>query len=343
MFGISVIVLETCPFLQDMSREVFAASQGDMMVLSSAIANLEVGAMTNMAVHTSGSCQLAEAIAKQVPGVGLFTTSIKGLSLVRVDSPSAARAPVVYEPCLYVVAQGAKHAFLGEELYRYDAMNFLVLSVDLPLECEVVEATEQHPYLAIKLDVDTDLLSSLVLEMADLKPAASSANERGIFVSPMDQCLNDSLLRLIESLNDKAKTRVLSPMVVKEILFHVLQGPQGGQLLEFAKQDRNHYRVAQSIRFIRQHYASPLEVNELASAAGMSDSSYHHYFKAITNASPLQYIKTMRLHEAKKKITVNSLGVSDAAFQVGYGSPSQFSREYKRMFGRAPSQERLNS
>lgn len=294
---------------------------------------------------------LAKAIMSHTIQPGLFTTAIPELSLVRMDTLSKALSPVVYEPCIYIVAQGSKQAYLADELYIYDALNFLVLSVHLPLQCKVTQASEERPYLALKLDVNNSVLSELVMTLQSSNSADAllesndesseqrndSKTDRGIFVSPMGSELQSCLIRLIASLDDQASIEIIAPMLIKEILFYVLRGQQGPQLREFVSQDRNAFRISSCTNYIQQNYTSAIDVNQLAAIAGMSVSSFHHYFKEVTNASPLQYIKSIRLHAAKKKIVLNSLSVSDAAFQVGYTSPSQFSREYKRFFGRAPS------
>lgn len=298
---------------------------------------------------------LAKAIIQYTSAPGIYPTSIPELTLVRMDSVSTALSPVIYEPCIYIVAQGSKQAHLGDELYVYDALNFLVLSVHLPLQCAVTQASQEQPYLALKLDVNSGVLAELVLALqssnknspvskvdhAAGKIDAASKTERGIFVSAMDDDLQSCVLRLLNSLQDKARAEIVAPLLIKEILFYILQGEQGEQLQAFAAQDRNMFRIASCTSFIQQNFAQPLDVNQLAAIAGMSVSSFHHYFKVVTNVSPLQYIKSIRLHAAKKKIMVNSLNISDAAFQVGYASPSQFSREYKRFFGRAPSSDVL--
>lgn len=278
---------------------------------------------------------LAQYLTRALPEEGVYPTDVPGLSLIRLDSVTE-RRPIVYEPSLYIVAQGSKCAYLGDEKYVYDQLNYLVLSVPLPLQCMVTRASKDKPYLAMRIQLDADLLTELVIEMKS-KPHGQSL-DRGIFVSNMDNELLDSILRLVKMLNTDSAS-VLAPLAIKEALFHVLQGEQGDQLRAFAIRDRQHFQIATVLNYIQKNYASPMEVAELAEIASMSTSSFHQYFKAVTNASPVQYIKTIRLHEAKRKMLMDHLSASDAAYQVGYASPSQFSREYKRLFGESPAKD----
>lgn len=195
------------------------------------------------------------------------------------------------------------------------------------------------------------MLTELVIALAASSPAEAALEsvsdrsgqndalktDRGIFLSSMGAELQSCLVKLITSLEDQARTEIIAPMLIKEILFHVLRGQQGPQLREFVSQNRNAFRISSCTSYIQKSFTDAIDINQLADLAGMSVSSFHHHFKEVTNTSPLQYIKSIRLHAAKKKIELNNLSVSDAAFQVGYTSPSQFSREYKRFFGHTPS------
>lgn len=286
---------------------------------------------------------LAQAISHHTTAPGVFATAVPELSLMRMDGISSQRHSIVYEPCIYVVAQGRKQAYLNAECYTYDALNYLVLSVPLPLATEVTQASAEQPYLGLKLDINTRVLTELVQLMDGLSSNADNVIERGLFISAMDQDLQGCLLRLLSVLGDSAATAIVAPLIIREILFHVLRSEQGVKLRAFLQQDRNDYRIASAMSFIQQHYAQSIEVPQLAADAGMSSSSFHHYFKQVTDASPLQYLKSIRLHAAKQKIVLNSLAVADAAYQVGYASPSQFSREYRRFFGNAPSLDAANS
>ncbi|MBR9885631.1 MAG: AraC family transcriptional regulator, partial [Oceanospirillales bacterium] len=244
---------------------------------------------------------------------------------------------------IYIVAQGEKRAYLGEQVYQYDALNYLVLPVPMPLEAEVIDASCEKPYFALRLVLDLALLGELLLEMDMPSAAGNETSMRGIYVAPMDGDLEDVLQRLMRCLQEEGeeRSRVLGPLLIKEALYHLLRGPQGWQLHAFAQQHRHHHRIAQVLQLIQLSYEQTLEVSELADLANMSVSSLHHHFKAVTGLSPIQYIKTVRLHQARRLMLHDRKGISDAAFKVGYASPSQFSREYKRLFGLAPSEDRL--
>jgi len=286
--------------------------------------------------------EIKKRILALTPQAGVFNTKIENLSCVRADQTMDSPAPIVYEPCIYLVVQGQKIAYLGSEVYQYDSLNYLVLSVPLPLECQIIEASTQHPYLAVKIDINRQMLSELMqtYQTHQAPFRKEKISKRGVFVSKINSDISHTLFRILSYLNDPAASSVLAPLAIKELLFHILQGEQGDQLKAFAYRDKNNFRIAQTINFIQNNYASTIEVSELASKANMSPSSFHQYFKAITNSSPIQYIKTIRLHHARRKILFENHNASDAAYYVGYASPSQFSREYRRLFGLPPSEER---
>jgi AraC-like DNA-binding protein len=246
------------------------------------------------------------------------------------------RAPVVYNPCIYIVVQGKKTAYLGNEAYVYDALNYLVLSVPLPLECQIIEATKEQPYLAVRIDIDTLMLNELIQE-TDNRNYLKTENNRGIFATPLEDKIRSTLSRILSYLAKPSDAAVLGKLAMKELLFYVLQGEQGEQLKTFAYRDRHNFKIARVINFIQDHYAQTLEIAELADKANMSQSSFHQHFKAVTNSTPIQYIKTIRLHAARRNMLYDHQSASDAAYQVGYASPSQFSREYRRLFGITPS------
>ena len=258
---------------------------------------------------------------------------------MRSELINTTRQQVVYMPQVYIVAQGSKAAYLGEECYTYDALNYLVLSVPLPLQCKVTEASQDKPYLAIGIDIDITSLNQLILEMDLPAPDNKDTINRGIFVSSMKNELLDCLVRLVKLLDDEKSAKIVGPLVVKEVMYHILRSENGDQLRAFSYQDRHSFQIAKVINYIRENYAESLDIASLADIAAMSTSSFHHYFKEVARVSPIQYIKTMRLHEAKKKMLLENLSASDASFKVGYTSPSQFSREYKRLFGETPSKD----
>lgn len=291
-------------------------------------------------MHNPAVRNLADLISQWAPQEGRNHSSWPGLSFFRATRPST-RIPVVYESCIVVVAQGRKRAFLGEKVYTYDPQNYLVLSVPLPLESEIVEASPEEPYLSLSLQVDVTMVSDLLLEMAsgELPPAWRQPVQPGIFVSRMGEDLSGAVTRLLTALGHPLDRRILAPIAAREILYHVLSGEQGGLLRSVAMQDSRSHRIAQVLRFLNEHYGEPLEISTIARAAFMSPSTLHHTFKEVTSVSPLQYLKQIRLHQARMLMLNEGLSAGEAAHRVGYGSPSQFSREFKRLFGAAPTQE----
>lgn len=272
---------------------------------------------------------------------GVSDTRLAGVRLMRASGPRA-RGPVIYEPSIVIVGQGRKIGYLGDEVYHYDAYNYLVLSVPLPFECET-QATAQEPLLALSVGVDAVVLGELLLALNEAEPAqippARPAVPRGICSNPLTEDLLDAGLRLLECLCSPTDCRILGPHAVREIVYRVLQGQQGGTLRALAAQNGNFSQIAKSLKRIHTDYAASLDVETLAREVGMSVSAFHHNFKAVTSASPLRYLKTLRLHKARLLMLQEGVNASVAAGQVGYVSASQFSREFKRLFGNSPLEE----
>ncbi|TGD76216.1 AraC family transcriptional regulator [Mangrovimicrobium sediminis] len=286
------------------------------------------------------SAQCIDTLLRLLPQPAVDPSVYPGITLIRSDSTTPCTA-IIYQPVFYIVIQGQKMSLLAGETYRYDSGRFLASSVPLPMEGMVTRASAREPYLAIKLDVDSRVIMELLQELPELVPAQDAS--RGVCVCPVSKPLVEAVERLVASLADPQRRRVLTPMLVREILFYGLLSPQGAQLAAFVTRDRHHQRIARVIRHIQENFDQPLDVNALASVASMSQSGLHQHFKAVTNASPLQYIKAIRLHRAHQLVAGEHKSVSEAAWQVGYQSVSQFSREYKRLFGQPPSQARALS
>ena len=277
-----------------------------------------------------------------MPHDGVKESSISGLTLMRISKPSL-RQPVVYLPSIYLVLQGSKRAYIEDKNFNYDTFNYLVLTVALPIEAHVICASESKPYLALRLDINQAMVRELLLEMGSLKKSDTQEVQRGIFISATEEELVDNFLKLLilsdqNHVQAENNLRILVPMIKKEIIFRVLCGQQGDLLKAVAQGQRQQTGISAAIQFIQHHFNEPLEVQTLANAANMSISSFHQYFKEVTGLAPLQYIKSMRLHHAKRLLLQDGHNISNAAFQVGYSSASQFSREYKRFFNMSPSQ-----
>jgi AraC-like DNA-binding protein len=284
--------------------------------------------------------RLAELLDGLAVREGLTQTYVPGV-LVSRTSHRSARCPIIYEPMIYIIGQGRKIGHIGEEEYRYDADNYLVLSVPLPLECEW-EASAEEPLLAVKISVEPSLLVEMLMGLDDETSRANAAVPRGIYATPLTTELSDAVVRLLESLRSPIDSRVLGRQTVREIVYRVLRGEQGGALRAMATRNDQFMRIARVVQSIHADYAKSMSTEEMARLAGMSVSAFHHNFKAVTATSPLQYVKSVRLHRARLLMVQADHNASMAAAAVGYESTSQFGREFKRFFGASPGEEAAN-
>lgn len=278
--------------------------------------------------------ELAALIERFAPTDGAHATPVPRLKLVRLSQPSE---PVhgLHEPALCVIARGAKQVILGERIYRYDAARCLVVSLDLPVIGQVVEATPDEPYLCAKFELDPAAIGALMLEAAPLAERAV-ASASGMALSPMTPALLDAVVRLIGLLASPADIPVLAPLVEREILYRLLTGEQAARLRQIAVAESKLQQVNRAIGWIKRNYRRPFSIDIVAAEARMSPSALHQHFKAVTAMSPLQYQKQLRLQEARRLILSAAHDAASAGFEVGYESPSQFSREYSRLFGAPP-------
>jgi len=288
--------------------------------------------------------EMAALIERFTGRDGTHETAIAPLRLLR---RSTGLEPVygVQKPSLCLIAQGSKQVMLGDNLFVYDAARFLLLAVDLPVTGQVLEASPQMPYLSLCLDIDPAQISTLITE-ADLPSSPSPpVLGRGIAVGCIDALLHDAMMRLLRLLERPQHIGVMAPLVIREILFLLLAGEQGAALRRIAFADRETEGIVDTIARLKRDFAEPLRMDALARDAHMSLSVFHHHFKAMTALTPLQYQKRLRLQEARRLMLAQGLDAASAGFQVGYESPSQFSREYRRLFGDAPlrDRERLRS
>jgi AraC-like DNA-binding protein len=250
-------------------------------------------------------------------------------------SKNLPRMPVLYEPGIVIVGQGRKRGYLGDQVYTYDAHNYLVLSVPLPFECET-EAGADGPLLAVQIRVDLVVLAELLMKMDGTHRSGPQEMPQGIYSTALDGRLSETTVRLLECLRNPVEAKVLGPQIVREITYRVLCGEQGGALRAAAAYNSRFGQVNRALQRIHAEYARNLSVEELAETAGMSASAFHQNFKAVTSTSPLQYLKTIRLHKARMLMVSDGLRAGVAADRVGYESSSQFSREFKRLFGMSP-------
>ncbi|WP_234259913.1 AraC family transcriptional regulator [Halomonas sp. MCCC 1A11062] len=280
--------------------------------------------------------QMIEQLYRLAPHEGFTQSLLNEVRFMRSDRPLKL-APVMYEPSIVIVCQGRKRGYLGEEVYLYDALHYLVLSVPLPFAAET-EASPEEPLLAISIRLDMTVVAELVF-MLDQADARAKSTPRGMLSTPLDAPMSDATLRLLEALASPLEAQVLAPDIVREIYYRILAGEQGGSVRAALAQQGQFGRIAKALHRIHAEYAEPLEVGGLASDVGMSTAAFHVHFKAVTQTSPLQYIKSTRLHQARMMMIRDGLPAAAAAARVGYESASQFSREFKRFFGRPPGEE----
>ena len=262
----------------------------------------------------------------------IMPTTVPGLTLSR-SATTTALAPAVYHPLLCMVAQGRKRIFLGKEAFQYDPMNYLIATIDLPVTGQVIEA----PCLGVTLTLDPRKLAALLVEL----PAATHGRNasKAMAVSPLEPTLFDPLVRLLRLLDEPRDIAVLAPLIEREILYRLLLGPHGTMLRQLALPDSQLSQISRAIDLIRRRYDQPLRVDELARHAGMSAPSFHRHFRAVTRLSPLQFQKHLRLQEARRLLVSKSADAARVGFDVGYESASQFSREYRRLFGAPPGRD----
>ncbi len=281
--------------------------------------------------------RLAELLGILAVNDGLTLSALEGVSFLRATEPIP-RGPSIYEPSIVIVGQGRKKGYLGDEAYTYDACNYLVLSVPLPLECETVEASSEKPALSISIRVTLSALGELLTEMDD-DIGRDKVAPRGIYSTLLDDELIDAVIRLLECLRRPMDSRILGTQIVREIIYRVLAGERGGALRAMANRHSHFNQIAKVLKRIHLEYANPLDIDTLAGEANMSVSTFYHNFKAVTAVSPLQYLKSVRLHKARMLMAQDGLNAGSAAEMVGYESASQFSREFKRFFGKSPLDE----
>jgi AraC-like DNA-binding protein len=280
--------------------------------------------------------KLASAIERQTVTDGSHDTAVPALKLSRFSAPTELVA-LVYEPSLCVVAHGAKEVLLADETYSLNPAQSLLVSVDLPVAARVVEASPGRPYLAVRISLDPAVVGELLADGMTAEPLGSPA--RGLAVTSVEPPLLDAVTRLVVLLESPQDIVPLAPLVLREITYRLLTGSQGSRLRQIASAGAPAQRIAKAIRWLKDHFADPLRIESLAKHVKMSPSAFHLHFKGVTAMSPLQYQKQLRLQESRRLMLGEGLDAAEAAFRVGYESPSQFSREYRRMFGAPPRQD----
>ncbi len=288
----------------------------------------------SLSTTARSSSELAEIIQRHRGVDGFGPTAIPWVSFSRRSAPME---PVygVDRPALCIVAQGSKQVSFGGATHRYDPDHYLVVSVDLPTIVTLSEATAQGPFLGLHIDFEPAEIGEVIME-SGLPVSNGRGFKPGLFVSSFSPELREAVLRLLRLLDTPQDIRVLAPLIKREIIYRLLTGENGGILRQIAMTNRQAQSVIRAIGWLKQNYVQPLRIDDMARELNISPSSLHHLFKSITSVSPLQYQKRLRLQEARRLMLGEGLDATNAGLRVGYGSPSQFNREYHRLFGAPP-------
>jgi AraC-like DNA-binding protein len=277
---------------------------------------------------------LGKNIARWTDKSALIETAIPGFLLYRHDEPTLPRN-AMYEPCICLVAQGAKRVLLGDDTFVYDARHYLIASVHLPTMVHIAEASTEKPCLGLVLKLDQREISQMMVD-SNLPPPRALQSNRGMMIGEVTLPLLTAFQRLIDLLAEQQDIAILAPIIQREIIYRLLVGDQGERLRQIASAGSQSHQIARAIDWLKSNFSQPLSIDDLAAQVRMSSSTFHHHFRSMTALSPLQFQKQLRLQEARRLMLTERLDAATAAFQVGYESPSQFSREYNRVFGAPP-------
>lgn len=281
--------------------------------------------------------ELAELIEQYSSGDGAHTTPIPRVFLHRASNVSLPLHSV-YEPAVCFIAQGAKHAMAGEYVYTYEDGDYIVISVDVPIVSQIIKASPEQPFLGFRLDLDPAAIGALMLD-SDIERAGRDAPAASLAVSPMDEDLLGAVIRLMRLLGSPRDIPAIAPLIEREILYRLLRGDQTSRMSQIAFAESKLQQVNRAIGWIKRNFRQPFSMETLSKESRMSTSALHQHFRTVTGMSPLQYQKHLRLQEARRLMLSEATDAAVAAHTVGYESPSQFSREYKRLFGQSPMRD----
>jgi AraC-like DNA-binding protein len=282
--------------------------------------------------------RLAHLLARYAPRDGVFPLRLPGTYALRRSRMTSEPVHATLGPSLCLVAQGAKVVMLGREVFEYDPARMLVFAVDLPVTGQVTRASWREPFLGFRLDLDRVRVADLAARVYPRR-IPRPPDDRGLYVGRATDAIVDAAARLVELMAQPEEADLLGPLAIDEILIRLLRTPIGSRVAQIGQPRSGVHRIAEAVSWIREHFAQPVTVEEMAASIGMSASSFHQRFKAVTSMSPLQYQKTLRLHEARRLMLFQGMDAGDACRRAGYLSPSQFSREYARFFGGAPTRD----
>ncbi|EJP3284870.1 AraC family transcriptional regulator [Vibrio parahaemolyticus] len=281
--------------------------------------------------------KLAKLIDRWTGNANQYDTPISGLRFSRWTTPTPPTS-YTHNPSICLIAQGRKRVLLGEESFIYDANHFLISSVDLPIIANIIEASEEQPYLGLIMELDLTEISQLIVD-SELAFTQAKEAQKGIAVGELSESLLDAFVRLAELLDEGQNIKILAPIIKREIFYRLLMSEQGTRLHQIVTAGSHSHQIAKAIDWLKNNFVKPLSVGDLASYTGMSKSSFYTHFRSMTSMTPLQFQKKLRLSEARRLMLTENLDAMAATFKVGYESPSQFSREYSRLFGAPPSKD----
>ncbi|MBF9000201.1 MULTISPECIES: AraC family transcriptional regulator [Vibrio] len=281
--------------------------------------------------------RLASLIQKWTENTNQFDTGIKGLRLSHWTSPTPPTS-YTHKASICLIANGKKRVILGEDTFIYDTNHFLISSVDLPVIANIIEASEESPYLGIIMELDLPEISALITE-SQLSFSKHQKAEKGIAIGELSDSLLDAFVRLLSLLDEEENIAILAPIIKREIFYRLLSSEQGSRLNQIVTFGSHSHQISKAINWLKKNFVQPLSVSELASNCGMSKSAFYTHFRSMTSMTPLQFQKTLRLSEARRLMLTENLDAMSTTFKVGYESPSQFSREYSRQFGAPPAKD----
>ncbi|ELA9423319.1 AraC family transcriptional regulator [Vibrio parahaemolyticus] len=292
---------------------------------------------TSLPSRAFATQKLAKLIARWTGDANQYDTPISGLRFSRWTTPTPPTS-YTHNPSICVIAQGRKRVLLGEESFIYDANHFLISSVDLPIIANIIEASEEQPYLGLIMELELTEISQLIVD-SELAFTQAKEAQKGIAVGELSESLLDAFVRLAELLDEGQNIKILAPIIKREIFYRLLMSEQGTRLHQIVTAGSHSHQIAKAIDWLKNNFVKPLSVGDLASYTGMSKSSFYTHFRSMTSLTPLQFQKKLRLSEARRLMLTENLDAMAATFKVGYESPSQFSREYSRLFGAPPSKD----
>ncbi|ALG54865.1 Transcriptional regulator, AraC family [Vibrio parahaemolyticus] len=292
---------------------------------------------TSLPSRAFATQKLAKLIDRWTGDANQYDTPISGLRFSRWTTPTPPTS-YTHNPSICLIAQGRKRVLLGEESFIYDANHFLISSVDLPIIANIIEASEEQPYLGLIMELDLTEISQLIVD-SELAFTQSKEAQKGIAVGELSESLLDAFVRLAELLDEGQNIKTLAPIIKREIFYRLLMSEQGTRLHQIVTAGSHSHQIAKAIDWLKNNFVKPLSVGDLTSYTGMSKSSFYTHFRSMTSMTPLQFQKKLRLSEARRLMLTENLDAMAATFKVGYESPSQFSREYSRLFGAPPSKD----